>query len=461
MGKKVTEVDLAAKEKELDDRFSRIETFQKDFESKGLEVLSGNGGPTIHTRSRVGSYEQKILSSFGCKGFNELLMVNSCDQKFNHVSYESKSAVQNLKEAYDIGRWISQMFHDQPLDGERRVAQVKNIFGSYYGKNVLEPLVKAFDSTVAGTGGNWVPTGMSNQFIAEFELEKKVATMFRELPMPTNPWELPTQGGRTTARKIAEGATISGSNFTTGKITFTATKLGEYYPIPTELDEDSAPAILALARTEIVEAQIRAREEIILNGDTTATHMDNDTAGLGADVAQKVQIGLRKKALVNSATITASSAVSKTVLDNMRNAMGKFSNNPRDMAYFFGPTGYNQAVTIDEVTTVEKYGPSATIHTGALAQYRGVPIITSEAVREDVAATGVNTLAGPNTTGVAYLTNVKRFYAGIRRPIQTRIAMSEPDDDLWKLASYQRWDFQGHVQSATEVSTVLAIDLTV
>ena len=323
MGKKISQVELEAKEKELEDRFSRIESFQKDFEDKGMDILAGNGGPMIHTRSRVGSYEQKILSTFGCKGFHDLLLVNSCDEKFSHVGYESKSAVQNLKEAYDIGRWIAQMFHHAPLDGERRAASVKNIFGSYYGKNVLEPLVKAFDSSVGSTGGDWVPVGMSNQFIAEFELEKKVATMFRELPMPTPTWDLPTSGGKTTARKVAEGASITGNNFTTGKITFTATKLGEYYPVPTELDEDSAPAILALARGEIVEAQIRAREEIILNGDTSGTHMDDDTDGLGADVAQKVRNGLRKKALDNSATITASSAVTKTVLDNMRRFLVK------------------------------------------------------------------------------------------------------------------------------------------
>jgi hypothetical protein len=42
----------------------------------------------------------------------------------------------------------------------------------------------------------------------------------------------------------------------------------------------------------------------------------------------------------------------------------------------------------------------------------------------------------------------------------TKIAVSDPEEDTMKLASYSRWDFKGHTQTATEVSTVLGIDVS-
>jgi hypothetical protein len=132
MGEKVTQADLDAKEKELEDRFAKIESFQKEFEQKGMDVLTGNGGPIIHTRSRAGSFEQKLLTGFGCKSVGQLLDLNACAPKFKHVGEEFKSAVFQLKESVDIARWISQMFYDQPLDKDGKARNVKGIFNHYW-----------------------------------------------------------------------------------------------------------------------------------------------------------------------------------------------------------------------------------------------------------------------------------------------------------------------------------------
>jgi len=41
--------------------------------------------------------------------------------------------------------------------------------------------------------------------------------------------------------------------------------------------------------------------------------------------------------------------------------MGKFGVNPREVVCVVGPQGYQQLKSIDEVTTVDKFGPQATI----------------------------------------------------------------------------------------------------
>jgi hypothetical protein len=262
----------------------------------------------------------------------------------------------------------------------------------------------------------------------------------------------------TTARIIAEGATMTDANFQTSVIEWDAKKTGEYYIIPAELDEDSAPPILAIARGEVTRAQIRAREQVLLNGDDSVTHMDSDTTA--ADDARKLAKGFRKLAIDNSATVDIGGTVAANKLDEMRTAAGKFGVNVRELIYVFGSTGYNQAVSLNEVSSIDQIGSQATLLTGSLAAYRGVPIVVSEFVREDLnAVAGVYDGVTTDKT-VCHLVNASRFWLGVRRPIMTKIATSEPEEDTMKLASYSRWDFKGHAQTADEASCVLGFNIS-
>ena len=467
--------DIAKKEKDLEAKISKIEKMQKSLEESQKDSIAGlgGGGPTYNYPIAGGyqsSLENNTMAAFGKRHVKDLLDINVADRKYSHVDNRYKSVVMGLKESIDIARFTAQIFHGAPLDRGGRdeksdiPSNVSNILDTQYGREVLTPQLRAFGTGVSGGGAEWIPTAVSSAFIEEFELEKRVATIMREMPMPTNPYKLTVQNNVTTARIATENTAMTDANFGTANITFDATKLGEFYRMPEELNEDSAPAILSIARGEVVEAQVRARETVILNGDDSGTHMDNDTDGGAADLAQKLAKGLRKLAIANSANgavVTFSSAVTKAKLDEMRTAMGKFGVNVRDLIYIFSPTTYNQAVNLDEVTTVEKFGPQATILSGALAAFRGIPVVISEFVREDVAATGVNTSAGPNDKGLVYLCNLRRFWVGVRRPIRLRVMMDLPDQDRWLLSSYSRIDFQGHAQSATEVSSVVGIDVTI
>lgn len=447
----------------------RLETLEAEVEAtkaenEKLKTIAANGP---HTSTRAGtSFESKAIQAFGKTSIKQLLHVNVCDPYFNHVPMEYKMAVRSFKEALDIGRYISQIFHGDPRDKggtdekNARPSNCKNILETNWGKTVLAPMAKAFGT--GADGADWIPTALSSQFIEEFELDRRVATAFREMPMPTNPFEIPLQTSVTVARKATENTAMTGNSFTTDKLNFNATKLGEFYPLPEELNEDSAPNILAIGRGEVAEAQIRARETWILNGDDTGTHMDTDTTA--ADDARKIGKGLRKLALDNSANgsvIDFGGAVTTAKLDEMRVAMGKFGVNVRDLMWFFSPSTYHQAVALDEVTTVDKFGPQATIHNGTLAAFRGIPIMISEYVREDVDDNGVNSATPANNIkGLVHLTHARRFWVGMRRPIRVRVQMDLPDQDRWLLASYSRIDFKGLPQSATEVSAALGINVT-
>jgi HK97 family phage major capsid protein len=234
-----------------------------------------------------------------------------------------------------------------------------------------------------------------------------------------------------------------------------AKKLVESMALPEELNEDSAPQILSLVRQEVTEAQLRAWETAILNGDDSGTHMDNDVTGV-ID-ARTTWKGLRKKALANAATVNfAAAAVSVANLRAMRALMGKFGVSERNLTWIVSSKVYQQMLSLPEVTTVEKFGQMATILRGALSALDGIPIVISEFMRDDLSATGANTLAGPNTFSGALLVNRSRFYWGVRRPIRVRASVDPtPPGDRWLLASWWRGDFQGHEQGAGETSVVL------
>lgn len=459
--------DLTASMNSIDEKLTSLETRNKALETDALSAIFRGGSLPI-----AGGYsdESRALKFFGCSNPAQLIQVNTGLPRFKNVPQELKQVVIDLKDAVNTARFTSQMFYGEKLDTigstaeNDRVSRVKGMLDHNFGRNELAPRLKAFGSTVAGGGDEWVPTLIASQYIEEYQLDRAVEDKFQEIAMASNPYQLPTQSGVTKARKIAENTGMTDANFNTGVLTFTATKLAEYFILPEELNEDSAPAIYQLATREVVEAQRRAVEAAIINGDNDGTHIDSDTQALGADVAEKIWKGLRRQALANSAgggtTDFSNAAVSETNLRIMRQRMKKFGVNPRELIWFVDPVVLNQMLLLQSVATIDKYGSQATVVTGELARYQGVPIVTSEYLRSDLNATGVYDGITTNRTGLL-LVNMRRWFVGMRRPIRVKIMEDLPNQDRWLMASYQRKDFQGFAQSASEVSVSYGYNVAV
>lgn len=455
--------EVASLQEKANELTSRVESVLGKV--KELEEMKSNliAGGSLMVGSRSNSIESNAISAFGCSSLKELLVTNVADRRFAHVPNEYKLNVIDLKKSLDIARMISQRFYGEQLDREVEGdfgVHLKSLTSHYFGKHMLAPRLKAYGSTTVGAGDEWVPTLIASSYIEEYELEKKVCGLFKNITMLSNPFNLPVQTGVTTAKLVAEGATASAVNFTTAAISLSAKKAVEFHELPEELNEDSAAPIMELIRAELIKAQQRACETSVLNGDDSVSHQDSDVTA--ASDFRKAYKGLRKLALANSANgsvVTFSSAVTKAKLDEMRQAMGKHGVNPRELAWIFSPQGYAQALATDEVTSVDKFGPQATILTGALSAYRGIPVVVSEFMREDLNVSGVYDGVTTNNTCVL-LVNKERFYMGQKRPIKIKIQPNLPQIDSWLMASYQRIAFAGHTQGAAEVSVVIGIDVT-
>lgn len=446
----------------LDDKIAKSEVRLAEIETAKSNLLATGGFTSNIFTPGANSDEKMAMRYFGVSHPKKLLDVNVMHQNFLRVPEHLKFLVLDLKKDMDIARMMMQRLYGEPLDrydpNDNVITRVKGVLdGTYFGREVLAPKLKQF-STTADT--EWVPTAVSSRFFEEFELERRVESQFVTINMPSNPYDLPTQDSTTKARIQAENATISDVTFATGKLTMDATKLTEFSILSTEITEDSAPDILAAARNNVMEAQMRAVEDSIINGDDTAT-MDSDIGG--ATDNRRAWKGLRKLAIDNSANGSTvdfvNAAITLAKCRDMRTAMGKFGVSAVDLRWFVSTKTVNGFIALDEVTTVEKFGPQATIVTGEIGRLDGIPIVITEFQRDDLNASGVHD--GVTTDrGVIQLVNRRRFFKGQRRAIKSKITMHPvPPNDQWLMASWQRADWIGHTQDATEVSDVLGFNI--
>lgn len=459
--------DVASLVKETESLKARCEAAEAKLKEAEAEKANALNFTPVGPSSA--SDEARALRAFGCSDVKELLQVNTAAPHFEKVDNHYKYIVRDLKKSVDVARMIGQMFRGDSLDvvgndpKNDRIGAVKSICETYYGKNVLAPKLKAFGTTVAGYGAEYVPTLIASTYIPEFELALDLQGRFREIRMPQSPYKLPVVKDVLKAQKVLEGAAAGAREFGTGSLEMSAKKLESYYVVPEELNEDSAVDFLSIAREELLLSHQRAVESAIINGDDDGTHIDSDTEAGSALLAEKVWKGLRRQALANSAnggTKNFAAALSTSGLIDMRAKMKKHGVDPSNLAWIVGPAVYAQLFGLPEMLTVDKAGPAAaSILKGSASAILGIPVVVSQHCREDLNVSGV--YDGVTTTkGSILLVNLARWYVGMRRAPQIRVVQDLPNYDRYLLAAYQRLDFVGHAQGASETSVCYGYNIT-
>jgi len=278
-------------------------------------------------------------------------------------------------------------------------------------------LRKALAEATANAGAEWVPTLLSADFIEKFRLEAKVAALFNDYPMPSNPYKVPYAGGLSASDFYYVGESTSdaptaspATTMATGDQTLTAKKLKARVVFSDEINEDSIVPVIPTIRAELVRGGAECVEDVLLNGDITATHQDVDVTD--SKDRRKAWSGLRKlcptETKASLATFTAMSHIQAFIT-----LMQKYGINPTDLAFITGGVGYSKFRALTEVITVDKYGPNAVVQTGELGKLLGTPIIVSEYIRENLNATGVYDATTMTKTQVL-IVNRRGFMLGSR-----------------------------------------------
>lgn len=343
---------------------------------------------------------------------------------------------------------------------EKNPRQLK-MWGSFFDRS--SALKKAMDSATAGEGLEWCPTLLSADFIEAFRLEAKVAALFDDVPMKSNSFKLPYLGGLSAAsfyyvaESLSDSPTASpAATAATGDQTLTGKKLKCRALWSDEFDEDSVLAVLPILKKEIATAGMGALEDAIINGDTTATHMDSDVTG--SHDRRKMWNGLRdqcpsgtKVDLGTFATATFLSILTK---------MGIYGINPKDLAIITGARGYNHLRNLTETLTVDKYGQKATLLNGELGSIAGIPIIVSEYVRENLNASGVYDGSTTDNT-IILIVNRKGLILGTRGAIKLTFVGEAQVDQNQLIMSFRRALAYRWTPSASVTTIGLAYNVAV
>lgn len=323
-------------------------------------------------------------------------------------------------------------------------------------------LRKALSTSGSATGAEWIPTGFSNQLVEIVRLERKVVALFPQFNMPTNPWTSPVQLGKVTGYYVPEntsdeGVKIPASTPGTGNSTFNAKKLAARVVFSEEFNEDSIINVMDFVRMELGTAIAESEEKAVLNGDTTATHMDSNVTS--PNDAQKAFHGLRKYGLLNAAANLTFGNAAPTIalLRSLRRKGGKYAVNPANTVWIMSIQGYLQALSIAEVLTADKLPERFTVLNGVLGSVDGSPIAVSEFAYDNLNASGVYDGVTTDRSVIHYVYR-PGFVIGNRTTITLK-AVEDAETGQIKLIASRRLAFEEPLDATTEEMSLLGYNV--
>ena len=197
-----------------------------------------------------------------------------------------------------------------------------------------------------------------------------------------------------------------------------------------ELEEDAIIPFLPFIRAQIAASLAFYSDAVVLNGDTTnaATGNINLDDADPADTKYYLAFdGLRKVGLVDNtanrldeggALELASIAALKGLMMD-RNNLIDWGHPVRssDLIYVCDPQTADELVQLDQVVTVDKFGPQAGVLTGQIGNILGSPVISTMAMGLTEADGKISTTSVNNTKGQLIAFNRNAFKVGLKRNI--------------------------------------------
>lgn len=308
----------------------------------------------------------------------------------------------------------------------------------------LSRVTKALTATGAGTGDEYVPTSLANSLWNDMFLPSRVAGQFSRVPMPTDPFELPLGWGDLVWRKGSANTETTTSDPATAKVTMTSTELVTQVELSYNLDEDSIIAVVPTLRDLITRSGTEQIDRFIMNADATNAATGNinlDDADPADDsyYLTNGQDGLRHLVLRDN---TAQSTDINAVLDDAKlragiGRLGKYVSDVDRLVMFVDPKTYIGMLGLSNVSTMNTFGPRATVLTGQLASYAGIPIVVTPSIGEAEDDGCVSTTAGNNDEGTIILAHRDMWRTGFRRELTLEVDRNIKARSTFLVASFR------------------------
>ena len=283
----------------------------------------------------------------------------------------------------------------------------------------MQPLIqKAFNDS-SGVGAEWIPDQFAANLYYNIEeqsqLPRVVADNLQKQAVDRNTILIPrlNRGGRPYLKGSITNdnpAQYTASTVSTSQKSISIKGLASRFIIDDAAAEDSAIAVIPSLQRQIIADLNDAMEDALINGDDSATHQDaiadwnirsrwgTSPALGGSSDHRRMFKGMRKQAFDRSATADLSSLTFAKLL-GLKAQMGELA--MQDVVIFASPEAVlANLLQLDQVLTVDKFGPQATVKTGQIAAIAGMPIIMSRFMGADLNDAGKYDNVTTNKTGL-------------------------------------------------------------
>ena len=279
----------------------------------------------------------------------------------------------------------------------------------------MKNAVNKIFSDNAGVGGDWIPDEFKTELYQTFQVPRGLRALLPSVQMERETLLIPklSRGGRPYIKGVATDdlAKYQASTIETAQKTVRAKGLATLMNIDDAAGEDSAFAIIPALSKQIAQDLEDAFEDCMINGDTAATHQDDianwnirerwGASGLGgASDHRRLFLGWRAAAKDKS----SEKDIGGTAMDfgeymDAVSQMGELAVGNK-ICVVSPEALIANFLQLDQVVTLEKFGPQATVLTGQLASLAGIPIVMSRFMGADLdGADGLYDNVNKTTTG--------------------------------------------------------------
>jgi hypothetical protein len=188
---------------------------------------------------------------------------------------------------------------------------------------------------------------------------------------------------------------------------------------------DVSPQIEGMLRETLISEMVESEVDLLINGDdTNPSHQDSDVSS--ASDRRKAFKGLRKLAGVtydNNGDVFKISTVNR-----MQEKLGRYGRGRvNDLVLLVSPAVARQLRDTEQLQTLDKSGPQATILTGEAGKVNGISTIETGYVRSDLNASGVYDGESTDKT-IAILFNPNFLYWGVPSVAERTLNLKIWDD---------------------------------
>lgn len=321
---------------------------------------------------------------------------------------------------------------------------------------------RAMDTAESGYGSQLVGAEYVGSLWEAARYDSRVFALLDAFEMTAPTVYLPVEVDIPALSFVAENTSPTASAYTTVKtgsqrVAVSAKKFAINQVWSGELDEDSIIPFVPFLRRQQQLSLAHYSDALALNGDDT----NAGTGNINSDDADPADTnyylafdGIRHAGLVDNTANSKSlgAAITFAELIKARQRMKDTSTminvhwgkptDPNDLVHVAEDATADAIALLDEVITMDKYGPQATVLTGEVAKIGRSPLITSLAIPlTDTDGKYTTTTPAVNDTKGSITTfNRRAFKVGWRRRVQTTVSRLQGRDQML-IETYLRMGF--------------------